>query len=74
MTAPTPAGPDDTPCADCGHVWFAGERRHVRVDGRGQAAADDADGDVVCLLCQGARARAATHGEDEPSASRWTWG
>jgi hypothetical protein len=42
--------PNDRPCSICGHVWFAGERRHVF-----QAAGGSEEGSgpviVVCTLC-----------------------
>ncbi len=42
------ADPNTRPCADCGHVWFAGERGHVYVG----------DDEVVCILCLRYRERA----------------
>jgi hypothetical protein len=55
MTGPPPAHPEDWPdprdrvCDDCGHVWFAGERRHEYAD----PGADSPDeSDVVCILCR----------------------
>lgn len=57
--APTPAGwpdPHDRTCDDCGHVWFAGERRHEYAD---PDAGGPEQSDVVCILCrQKRRARA----------------
>lgn len=55
--APTPEGwPDanDRTCDDCGHVWFAGERRHEYAD---PEAARPEDSDVVCVLCRRQRER-----------------
>ena len=58
--APTPDGwpdPHDRTCDDCGHVWFAGERRHEYAD---PDAAGPEQSDVVCILCRQKRqARAA---------------
>lgn len=57
MTAPSEEprpDPNTRPCADCGHVWFAGERKHVYVDD--QAAGEDDE--VICVLCERVRARA----------------
>lgn len=56
MTAPPEdprADPNTRPCADCGHVWFAGERKHVYV---ADGAADERD-EVICVLCQRVRER-----------------
>jgi hypothetical protein len=51
-----PAGwppPNDRPCDRCGHVWFAGERRHEYVD----ATAEKAEhAEVLCILCRQKRA------------------
>jgi hypothetical protein len=46
--------PHDSPCADCGHVWFAGERHHVYAN---VAAASPEDAEVVCVLCRRQRER-----------------
>ncbi len=45
--------PNTRPCDDCGHVWFAGERRHEYLDDeeRGEAR-------VLCVLCRRQRALA----------------
>lgn len=51
MTVGSPepqADPNTRPCVDCGHVWFAGERRHTYVG----------DDEVVCILCRRYRERA----------------
>jgi hypothetical protein len=48
------ADPNTRPCADCGHVWFAGERRHVYVG----------DDEVVCILCGRLRKRAHEGGSE----------
>ena len=49
--------PHERVCDDCGHVWFAGERRHLYAD---PDAAGPEQSDVVCLLCaQKRRPRAA---------------
>ncbi|HEV2776421.1 MAG TPA: hypothetical protein VGV90_12580 [Solirubrobacteraceae bacterium] len=50
--APIPEGwpdPNERTCDDCGHVWFAGERRHEYVE---PEAARPEDSDVVCVLCR----------------------
>jgi hypothetical protein len=46
--------PNSLPCAACGHVWFAGERRHEYVE-RSDAGGGDAD--VLCVLCRAQRMR-----------------
>jgi hypothetical protein len=60
VTAPHPdcwPDPHDRTCDDCGHVWFAGERRHEYAD---PTAARPEDSDVICILCvQKRQARAA---------------
>lgn len=55
--ATPPAGwPDanERNCDDCGHVWFAGERRHHYAD---VEAAGPEQSDVVCILCRRQRER-----------------
>ena len=55
--APTPEGwpdPNERKCDDCGHVWFAGERRHEYAD---IDAAGPEQSDVVCVLCRRRRDR-----------------
>ena len=52
--APRPEGwpdPNDRPCDDCGHVWFAGERQHEYAGG-GAAAERPEDAEVICVLCR----------------------
>jgi hypothetical protein len=47
-----PAGwphPNERPCDDCGHIWFAGERRHEYLDPDGERHEDV---EVVCVLCR----------------------
>jgi hypothetical protein len=34
--------PNERPCDNCGHIWFAGERRHEYVD----------EDEVLCILCR----------------------
>lgn len=41
--------PDGRPCHDCGHIWFAGERRHGYLVGDGSGRIDEAL--VLCQLC-----------------------
>lgn len=55
--APRPEGwpdPNERTCDDCGHVWFAGERRHEYAD---VEAASPEESDVVCVLCRRQRER-----------------
>lgn len=41
--------PNDRPCEQCGHIWFAGERQHEYLD----HTADAPEGvTVLCLLCR----------------------
>ncbi|MHB8659457.1 MAG: hypothetical protein ACYC91_16200 [Solirubrobacteraceae bacterium] len=44
------AGPDPNvePCADCGHVWFAGERQHEYFRGSPELPDETL---VLCALC-----------------------
>jgi hypothetical protein len=49
--------PNSVPCADCGHVWFEGERRHEYADDAGTVTIDDG-ADAVCALCLQKRRRA----------------
>ncbi|MDQ3850160.1 MAG: calreticulin family protein [Actinomycetota bacterium] len=49
--------PNTRPCEDCGHVWFAGERRHEYVD---PDAKRPEDAQVLCVLCRRQRALART--------------
>ncbi len=55
--------PNARPCEDCGHVWFAGERRHEYLDHNTEHA-DDAT--VLCVLCRQQRGlrRAETSGPE----------
>jgi hypothetical protein len=41
--------PNTRPCDHCGHVWFAGERRHAYVEHDADRAA--AEVPVLCVLC-----------------------
>ncbi|MDQ3631886.1 MAG: hypothetical protein M3417_11590 [Actinomycetota bacterium] len=69
MTAGSPderPDPNATPCVDCRHVWFAGERQHVYVAVRDKRAAQEEDEEVVCVLCRQGRER-------PPSSERWSW-
>ena len=53
--------PDERPCDDCGHVWFAGERHHGYAD----AGTDDPEEVIVlCALCR--RRRLLPQPEPEP--------
>ncbi len=50
--------PNTRPCADCEHVWFAGERQHVYVDVRDRRPGEDDE--VICVLCKLVRERPQT--------------
>jgi hypothetical protein len=41
--------PNERPCDQCGHIWFAGERRHDYLD---HAADHHEDVTVLCTLCR----------------------
>ncbi len=41
--------PHDRPCDECGHVWFAGQRRHEYLD---LSAERHEDVEVLCVLCR----------------------
>jgi hypothetical protein len=57
--------PNERPCHDCGHVWFAGERRHeYDVDQLERAPDDHEDVHVVCVLCH--QQRQFERGEELP--------
>ena len=65
--APIPEGwpdPNDRACDDCGHVWFAGERRHEYAD---IEASRPEESDVVCVLCRRRRERPRPRPKE-----RWT--
>jgi len=40
--------PNTRPCDACGHIWFAGERRHEYVD---HGAEHHEAAQVLCVLC-----------------------
>jgi len=57
--------PNTLNCSDCGHVWFAGERRHHYVGDSGAVSEQDG-ADAVCILCMQKRRRGAPDtGDDE---------
>jgi len=62
--------PNTVPCADCGHVWSAGERRHEYDHYRGYAAENHDKVQSVCTLCHVKRDSAkkqqtrCTHGHE----------
>ncbi len=56
MTACQPFPP--WPCADCGHVWAEGERRHEYDHHNGYAAEHQLDVEAVCTVCHHAREKA----------------
>jgi hypothetical protein len=41
--------PSTRPCDDCGHIWFAGERRHEYLD---HDAERPEAVEVLCVLCR----------------------
>jgi hypothetical protein len=41
--------PNERPCDECGHVWFAGERRHEYL---AHTAERPEDVEVLCVLCR----------------------
>ncbi|HEX8157159.1 MAG TPA: hypothetical protein VF526_07210 [Solirubrobacteraceae bacterium] len=41
--------PNTRPCNNCGHIWFAGERRHEYLD---HGAERPEDVEVLCVLCR----------------------
>lgn len=43
--------PNQLPCADCGHVWSNGERRHEYDHHQGYAAQHHYDVEPVCTTC-----------------------
>jgi len=45
-----------SPCANCGHVWFPGQRPHVFVDERNEIVEDGDGALVLCNLCRHQRA------------------
>lgn len=47
--------PNTLPCADCGHVWRLGERRHEYDHHRGYAAEHHYDVIAVCTTCHARR-------------------
>lgn len=49
--------PNDLPCADCGHVWTPGERRHEYDHHLGYAAKDHEHVEPLCTTCHHKRER-----------------
>lgn len=47
--------PNTLPCADCGHVWQLGERRHEYDHHRGYASEHHYDVIAVCTTCHARR-------------------
>lgn len=62
--------PNTVPCEDCGHVWFAGERRHEYADAAGEITIEN-DGGVVCRLCRVKRGRSRSTGDDGEGVRYW---
>lgn len=62
--------PNALPCADCGHVWSAGERRHEYDHYLGYSARHHYDVQAVCTVCHAqrdsakARATRCLHGHE----------
>lgn len=50
--------PDSEPCADCGHIWAGGERRHEYDHHLGYAPEHHEDVEPVCTTCHHAREEA----------------
>lgn len=56
--------PNELPCADCGHVWSPGERRHEYDHHLGYSPEHHYDVQSVCTLCHAKRdsgKKAQTH-------------
>jgi hypothetical protein len=55
--------PNDRPCEQCGHVWFAGERSHEYFEHTAERAEHVT---VLCVLCRRQRglSRAASADDD----------
>ena len=47
--------PNTLPCADCGHVWAEGERRHEYDHHKGYAPEHHLDVEAVCTRCHALR-------------------
>lgn len=47
--------PNERPCADCGHVWSEGERRHEYDHHLGYDAEHHLDVEPVCTVCHAKR-------------------
>lgn len=47
--------PNSIPCADCGHIWRRGERRHEYDHFKGYAAEHHLDVESVCTICHSKR-------------------
>ena len=47
--------PNTIPCADCGHLWSPGERRHEYDHHLGYAAKHHYDVESVCTICHSHR-------------------
>ena len=60
--------PNERPCDQCGHIWFAGERRHDYVEHGGERPEEVA---VLCRLCRQQRGLPRAELEDEQSSA---WG
>jgi hypothetical protein len=60
--------PNERPCDQCGHIWFAGERRHDYVEHSGERPEEIT---VLCRLCRQQRGLPRAEPEDEQSSA---WG
>lgn len=47
--------PNELPCADCGHLWLRGQRRHEYDHHLGYDAEDHLNVEAVCTTCHAAR-------------------
>lgn|GEM_PF-3510178 len=62
--------PNKLPCADCGHVWFEGERRHDYVDAAGSVTIED-PADAACTLCRQKRGRGRRDDDESGYVTHW---
>jgi len=61
--------PNDRPCANCGHIWFRGERPHEYLD---HTTERPEDVEVLCKLCR--QQRGLPRAAPEDSDTSWRWG
>jgi hypothetical protein len=60
--------PNERPCDQCGHVWFAGERRHDYVEHGGERPEEVM---VLCRLCRQQRGLPRADPEEDEQSSAW---